>query len=194
MLCAACTRVLRPAPNAPPPPGVDWWTSCFAYEGVAREVVARAKYRNERAALKPLGRLLAERIPLDVDVVTWAPASASRYAHAGVDHAAVLAREVARHLGVPARGLLTRASDAPQTGKDAATRRRGPSIRVTRRPGVGRVLVVDDVATTGGTLTAIARALRTCGVSHVFAATIARTPRPGERNVNAAYTPSNTPG
>jgi predicted amidophosphoribosyltransferase len=156
-------------------------------------VVARAKYRNERAALKPLGQQLAACVPFDVDLVTWAPASRSRYARTGVDHAAVLARSVAKSLGVPARGILTRASDAPQTGKDAASRRRGPNIQVTRRPGRNRVLVVDDVATTGGTLTAIARALRTCGVSHVFAATIARTPRPDERNVNAAYTPSITP-
>jgi predicted amidophosphoribosyltransferase len=193
LLCARCCTRVRAAPAAPPPPGVDWWTSCFAYEGVVREVIARAKYRGERAALKPLGRLLAARIPFGVDIVTWAPASSSRYARSGVDHAALLARVVAGDLGIPARHLLTRAGDTPQTGKDAASRRRGPRLTLTHSPEGSRVLVIDDVATTGGTLTAASRALRERGVSHVFAATIARTPRPDERITNRAYTPSITP-
>jgi predicted amidophosphoribosyltransferase len=50
------------------------------------------------------------------------------------------------------------------------------------------VLVIDDVTTTGATLIAAARALRACGARDVVAATVARTPSPGSRTRDAAYT------
>ena len=50
-VCAACAGRLHPAPPASPPVGVDAWWAAFAYEGVAREVVARVKYRGARAAI-----------------------------------------------------------------------------------------------------------------------------------------------
>src|SRR5690349_21406410 len=75
-VCADCLHAMRVAPPAPPPPPVDAWTSCFAYEGVARELIARAKYRNERAVLSSLGRMLAIAASsvAPFDRLTWAPA------------------------------------------------------------------------------------------------------------------------
>src|SRR4051812_43844549 len=96
-LCNLCARTMR----APPPAPVAWWTACFAYEGVVREIVARAKYRNERAALRVPARELptaAARAPAPIAVVTFCPASAARYARAGVDHGALLARATARSM------------------------------------------------------------------------------------------------
>jgi predicted amidophosphoribosyltransferase len=180
-LCAHCAGSLRPCPISPPPPGVTWWAALYAYEGAAREVVARAKYRNERAALAWLGGLLASacaHAPVPIDVVTWAPASASRRAAYGVDHAELLARALGRALSRPTIALLARGPGPAQTGRDAATRRQGPSLLVPRAPGARTVLVVDDVATTGGTLAAAARALREAGARDILAATAARTPRP----------------
>ena len=191
LVCDACAATLAPAPLVPAPAPVAWWTACFAYQGVARELVARAKYRDERRFLVLVARELAcaiERAPARLELVTWAPASAQRIRARGVDHGELLARAVARLVGFPVAPCLGREPGAPQTGLDASARRAGPNLWATRRVS-GAVLVIDDVATTGGTLAAAARALSQVGASEVLAATIARTPRPGARSQPAAYTP-----
>jgi len=183
---------MRDAPPAAPPAGVAWSTAAFAYEGVARELVARVKYRNERIAIRWLGARVAQRCvnaPFSIDIVTWVPASARRRAARGVDHGALLARVVAAGIGRDAKQLLTRDNGPPQTGRAAVERRVGPRLYAVGSIAGHNVLVVDDVATTGATLTAAARVLHARGAREVLAATVARTPRPGERAPTALYTP-----
>jgi predicted amidophosphoribosyltransferase len=192
-VCERCEREMRAAPHAAPPPGVAWSTAAFAYEGVARELVARVKYRNERIAVRWLGARLAERCvnpPFPIDVVTWVPASASRRAARGVDHGALLARIVGAGIGRDVRRLLTRDGGPPQTGRPASERRAGPNLSAGVATTGKNVLVVDDVVTTGATLTAAARALHAFGAREVLAATVARTSRPGERLRVPPYTRS----
>lgn len=176
-LCRVCAAALRPAPALPPPPGVDVCTAVFAYDGPARELVARLKYRNHRTALDGMAAAMAASIAAVPDVVTWAPTTDDRRRRRGFDHAELLARAVARRLGRPCRQLLARAPGPPQTGRSRAARQVGP--RLDARAAVrGAVLLVDDVVTTGATATAAASALRRAGASHVEVVAAARTSPP----------------
>src|SRR5437588_6616133 len=182
-LCSTCLARAHPAPAAPgpaPPPGIDWWVAAFAYEGAVREALVRVKYRNARSAVPLLAAALIGRLREQgggpVDVVTWPPTSPARRRQRGFDQAEHLARAVGRGLDVPVRPCLARRPGPAQTGRSARERRRGPLFDSGSVGGL-RVLVVDDVATTGATLAAAAAALRAGGAAAVAAATVARTPR-----------------
>jgi predicted amidophosphoribosyltransferase len=155
---------------------LDGCVAALSYTGTGRELVARLKYRNARAVLPALAGAVAALVdPNAVDVVTWAPTSAARHRERGFDQARLLARVVARRLHRPCRSLLTRAPGAPQTGRPRHERVEGPQFATTRRP-PRRVLVIDDVITTGATMIAAARALKAAGAVQVIAGAAARTP------------------
>ncbi|HVN50312.1 MAG TPA: hypothetical protein VMT43_02710, partial [Acidimicrobiales bacterium] len=113
--------------------------------------------------------------PAGIDVVTWAPTTASRRASRGYDQSWLLARAVARTLDRPCRRLLRRGAGPPQTGRAIRDRLEGPVFAATGRP-VGRIVVVDDVVTTGATLSVASRCLLGAGASAVEGLTAARTP------------------
>lgn len=166
----------------------------FAYEGVVRELVARAKYRDRHAALRWLAdEMVAElrsamgevatSVP-PIGVVTWAPTTARRRRARGFDQAEVLAVRIAAVIGCPVRAELRRSSSGSQTGTDREARIRGPRFVAQVRAGSstpGAVLLVDDVVTTGATLRAAAAALGGLAGRHVLGLCAARTP--GDRSV-----------
>ena len=172
--CAGCAAELRPAPALPAPPGLDSCAALLTYAGAGRELVARLKYRNARGSVPFLARGMAAIVPDEVDLVTWAPTTPARLRRRGFDQARLLARAVARQLGVPCRPALRRRPGPAQTGRDALARHSGPGFA-----GVGalrgrRVLLVDDVVTTGSTLGSAAGACRAQGAVAVYAVTLAR--------------------
>ena len=77
---------------------------------------------------------------------------------------------------MPCRRLLWRQHGSPQAGHSRADRLRGPSFRARPAARPLRVLLIDDVVTTGSTLHAAATALRAAGVGHVTAVAVAATP------------------
>jgi ComF family protein len=168
---------LERAPALPAPPGIDRCVALLAYEGVGREVVARLKYRNARSSIRWLAARMAALVdPHEVDVVTWVPTSAVRRRRRGFDQAELLARAIARQLHRPCRRLLTRAAGPPQTGRSLRQRRTGPALAAKPAGHARRVLLVDDVITTGTTVSVAARTLRASGVNHVSVVAAARTP------------------
>ena len=173
--CPACAGLLRPPPSLPPPVGVDSCRALVAYEGAGRELVARLKYRNARSSLPFLAdRLASLAAGTPVDVVTWAPTTAARRRERGFDQAELLARALARRLQLPCRPLLVRPPGNPQTGQPLDVRRAGPAFRPAR-PSPPRVLLVDDVVTSGATVAAAARTLRAAGAREVHVVAAART-------------------
>jgi predicted Zn-dependent peptidase len=123
---------------------VDAWHAAFAYRGPARELVARVKYRNARAAVPWLAAAMVDALgdhPA-FDAVTWAPTVAARRRRRGFDPAQLLAVAVADRLESPVMRLLRRLPGPPQTGLDGAARRVGPRF-LAIGPVPARVLLVD---------------------------------------------------
>ena len=172
-ICAACAEGLVPAPAIPSPPGVDGCVAAFAYEGTARELIARVKYRNRRTAVPWLADAMVSAFtrsgaPGTLRVVTWVPTTAERRRARGFDHAELLARAVGARLRVPTRSLLGRGAGPAQTGRSRQLRVEGPALRARGALAGQSVLLVDDVLTTGATLQAGARAVRVAGSGSVL--------------------------
>jgi ComF family protein len=174
--CGACIAALRPAGAGPCLLDLTTCRCLFDYDERGRDLVVALKYRNRRDVAAVLGAGMAALVDrADVDLVTWAPTSGARRAARGYDQSRLLALGVARGLGRPCVRLLRRSRAAPQTGLAFADRTRGPTFTALGRAR-GRVLVVDDVVTTGATLSAASRSLRAAGAAEVHGLTAARTP------------------
>ena len=161
VVCAEQLEVLRSG---------DTGRAALVHSGHARRMVLGLKYRNARQVAAELALSLARSVrdPGLFDVVTWAPTSARRIADRGFDPAELIARAVADLLGLPCRRLLHRGRrSGPQAGKSRGARLVGPEFvgrPLWRNP---RVLLVDDVTTTGATLRAGAQALLSAGAAEV---------------------------
>lgn len=179
--CHGCRASLRPAPPGEPPPGLDSAVALLLYDGAGRELVAHLKYRNARAGVGWLAEGMAGLVAgFCFDAVTWVPTTSSRRRQRGFDQARLLAAAVGRRLQVPCHRLLLRRPGPPQTGRSRAERLSGPVLAPRRWiASPPRVLVVDDVATTGATLSAAAGCLRSGGALEVHAVVAARRPLRG---------------
>lgn len=156
---------------------------CYgAYEGVLRELIHLYKYAGMRPLAAPLGELLGAALPRDerFDVVVPVPLHWRRRWSRGFNQSELLARLTAKRCGVPMRAALRRmrATDA-QAGLSNSRRRRNVAGAFRARESLAgkRVLLVDDVMTTGATASACAAALKRAGARSVALLALARVDR-----------------
>lgn len=191
-LCAACGRSCRPQgvictrcarrlAAAEPllgkgPQGLDRAWSSASHEGVARDLVAALKFRR----LLPVADLMAERIhwlaPAHMlsGAIVPVPPATLRLRRRGFDPTGELAAALAAHLETTVEPCLVRRGGGRQVGRRRAERVAHPPRIQARCAAPRSALLVDDVLTTGATLTACAQALRTAGAIRVVAVTFAR--------------------
>jgi predicted amidophosphoribosyltransferase len=178
---ALCTRCARRLAGAEPfagagPPGLDRVWSSAPHEGVARDLVAALKFRR----LLPVAELVAARLhwlapaSLLTGTVVPVPTARLRSLGRGFDPAAEIAAALAELTGLPLSHCLERRGGGRQVGRRRAQRIGHPPHVHPCGPVPRSVLLVDDVLTTGATLSACARALRGAGAVRVVAITFTR--------------------
>ena len=185
-VCADCERTLPYAKvQLCEGAGFGRCASPLLYEDAVRESLLRFKFHGAQSAAEGYGELLArcaaEELGGQFDTVTWVPVSKKREHERGYDQARLLAKATAKALGLPLTPTLHKQRNTqPQSGTGDAAKRRANitgAYRMKRSADVTgkRVLLIDDVVTTGATLSECARVLGKAGAEQVVCATVARS-------------------
>lgn len=164
-------------------PFLDSWLAVWYYEGKVRRSILRYKFHGKRHYAAAYARLLAMRLlreeRADADVITWIPVSEKRLRKRGFDQVELIARKLSEELEIPAQPLLWKRRDNPPQSRITG--------RAERRANVlgayeaihleqlenKRVLLLDDVLTTGSTAEECGRVLLTAGAREVHFAAVA---------------------
>jgi ComF family protein len=164
--------------------GFDTAYSFGSYEATLRQLIHLFKYNQVRPLARPLGALIARAIPREhrFDLIIPMPLHWKKRWSRGYNQSELLAKEVSRRWGVPVAKMVRRVKPtAPQAGLSNSKRRlnvRGAfAVRKSANLKGLRVLLIDDVLTTGATASACASVLKRAGASHVAVAAVARTER-----------------
>lgn len=159
------------------PDTLDGARSACAYAGPARDAVKSFKLLGERRAARELARhMVAPARPLDADVVTWVPATRAAESERGFNPAEELARPLARMLRLHVRRLLVKRRETHDSAGLSREQRKANLFEAFDAVGrvLPRVLIVDDVLTTGATAGECARALKSAGARRVWVVTFGR--------------------
>jgi ComF family protein len=187
-VCAACARVL-PRTEGRYVLRKEGDFVCAAplwYEGIAREGILSFKFHGAQSAGREFGAMIArcaaEEFSGRFDTVTWVPVSRKRLRSRGFDQSRILAEEACRCWDTKPRRLLRKIGDNPAQstlkGGDAARRANvlgmydpEPKAEIAGK----RVLLIDDICTSGATLRECVRVLRAAGAEDVVCAALAHT-------------------
>ena len=162
---------------------LDSFTAVWYYEGNVRRSLLRYKFYNCRSFAHGYGRILAMKLlrenPEGFDCITWVPVSFLRKLTRGYDQVELLANAVGRELGMEPVPLIRKVRhNRPQSGISGEAERRANVLgayRVLNREAISgkRILLLDDILTTGATAGECARILLTNGAKEVHCAAVA---------------------
>lgn len=186
LLCPACRGNLPYTEDGGAQHG-DFFRLCVSalyYEDTVREALLRYKFQGSSGYAGTFGRLLADCIRANLrgqyDLISWVPLSRERLRERGYDQAMLLAQAAALELQDVAVSTLDKVRNAEkQSGVGSAEKRRANisgAYRVADAELIQgrRILLIDDIVTTGATLSECARTLLEGGASQVVCATVAR--------------------
>lgn len=191
-LCDDCHEAIvklwvgaRPLPEVPEASGAAF---CYWYAGPARGLVRRLKYGGVKRLAEPMAASMARAYsaiePTGAQLVTFVPMHPRRERRRGYNHAELLARGVAKGLGLPCEDALVRTKNVRQQarlGREERLRNL-EGVIACRGDAAGRiVLLVDDICTTGATLRACAQALLQGGAKAVYVLCFCRAAEAGEK-------------
>ena len=182
-----CRRCRIEAPEYPMPKNhisfVAGWTAVWYYRGDVRESLLRYKFRNVRSYAGCYGRQIAELLRSHdwtyFDLVTWVPVSAARKAERGYDQVELIAQEVAKELNLPLVPTLKKIRNTlPQSGFSRPDQRLANVKNVYIVPDrqrilEKRILLLDDIITTGATVCECSRVLSIAGAKKIYCASVA---------------------
>jgi len=196
-VCPACAAALealadrqkeseRSKGKEPLPEGIDYVHSAYPYDAQARLLVHKLKFESIRAAALPLARPMAY-FPAEEALIVPVPTDKLRMMKRGFNQSTLLAEHIAKTLGMPVETALVRVKHrAPQTGLPMEKRRSNlvGCMRASQSVRGKRILLIDDVYTTGATVCEAARALRDAGALSVGVLTACRAGQNGEEKGN----------
>lgn len=173
-ICADCVQMLVRA-GAVHVDGATWAKAAVVYDDLAASLILAGKNRGRRDILRHLAQALVPAVPPSTQVITWVPANTARRRERGYDQGKIIAGTVARAVGLPAQQLLRRQAGPSQVGQNRAGRLAGPYLKCSATD-LTEILLVDDVMTTGASLTTATAALKDGGAHTVWALTVAAVP------------------
>lgn len=186
-MCAKCDAKISRTHNGGAQGG-DFISTCVSplyYEGEVRDAILRFKFNDATIYADLFGGLLAgcieENLKGRYDLISWVPLSKKRMKKRGYDQAMLLAMSAALKMNDVAVELLLKHTDVPaQSGVGSAEKRRanisGVYIVADEELVRGRrILLIDDIVTTGATLSECAKTLKYSGAEEVLCCTVART-------------------
>jgi predicted amidophosphoribosyltransferase len=180
LVCAGCERAIAAGPaGRGAVAGLGSVTWAAPYDGAARGLIATLKFRGGLGLAAIAGHAIAEALGDGPGLWTVVPVPAAplRRRRRGFDPAELIAGELATRLGLERAPVLGRANGRRQVGRPRGERLASPPQVRAIDPVPARALIVDDVLTTGATLSACAAALRDAGASEVRGAVFARALR-----------------
>ncbi len=178
LICPKCVAAISPAPERTIA-GLEGVCVAGLYQPPLSDAIRALKYHSTTRLAGPLAALLAHRIAAcswQVEMVCSVPLHPNRARERGYNQAALLASALAESLRCPVVQAAERVRDTPtQTDLSASERRANVAGAFRALPVVRgrRVLLVDDVLTTGATISACAAALHDAGAAGIFGGAVA---------------------